>query len=59
VKINENGVKVREGRDETKAASGSFYHCKNCGYNNTDIQDVAEEVCWNCGSEKLERKNFV
>jgi len=60
MKINEYGVKVRESRDEGKTAKGSYYHCTNCKYDNTDIQDVAEEVCWKCGEgDYLERRNFV
>ena len=59
MKINKNGVKVRDERDESKKANGSYYLCRACGYKNTDIKDVAEEKCWNCGSENLEWKNFI
>lgn len=59
MKINKNGVEVRQERDETKTVNNNYYLCKDCNYKNTDIKDVAEEKCWNCGSGKLEWENFV
>jgi rubrerythrin len=58
-KINDNGVEVRQNRNEKKNAKGDYYHCRKCGYNNTDIKDVSEEVCFNCGSENLALKTFI
>jgi rubrerythrin len=58
-KINDNGVEVRQDRNEKKNAKGDYYHCRKCGYNNTDIKDVSEEVCFNCGSENLVLKTFI
>ena len=57
--MNENGIEVRKDRDETRQPRGSYYHCEKCGYDNTDISDVTEDVCWVCGSsEGLEIRNI-
>ena len=57
--LNKHGIEVRKNRNEEKNAKGSYYHCDNCNYDNTDIQDIAKEVCWKCGGKKLSRKRFV
>lgn len=60
MKTNEYDVEVRDDRDENKPAKGSYYHCTECGFDNTDIKDVVKEVCWKCGEgDYLERRTFV
>jgi len=48
----------RERNEHQVAGPNGYYVCQVCGYSNSDIKDVAEEPCWNCGTNVgLERRS--